>query len=179
MKRRGWVLGGVAAAAAAAGVGWQLGRQRRGDGSAAAAGGAGAAAGLWQMSFPRPDGGTLSMARYAGAPLVLNFWATWCPPCVKEMPELDRWARQVRATGVQVIGLAIDSPTPVREFLARTPVSYAIALAGFEGTDLSRSLGNEQGALPFTAVFDRHGRLVHRKLGQTGFDELTRWLAGL
>jgi hypothetical protein len=65
----------------------------------------------------------------------------------------------------------------VREFLARSPVSYGIAMAGFSGTDLSRQLGNESGGLPFTAVFDRAGRVAHRKLGETNFDQLAAWAA--
>jgi hypothetical protein len=77
------------------------------------------------------------------------------------------------------VGLAVDNPTAVRQFLAKSPVGYLIALAGFDGTDLSRSLGNSTGALPFTAVFNRQGAVVQRKLGETSFDELTRWVAGL
>jgi thiol-disulfide isomerase/thioredoxin len=110
---------------------------------------------------------------------VLNFWATWCPPCVKEMPELDRFAKGFSARGGRVVGLAVDNPKAVREFLHRAPVSYAIALAGFDGTDLSRKLGNTTGALPFTAVFARSGALVQRKLGETGYDELQSWTQGL
>jgi thiol-disulfide isomerase/thioredoxin len=119
------------------------------------------------------------MAGLRGQPLVLNFWATWCPPCVKEMPELDRFAKQFAARGGRVVGLAVDNPKAVREFLQRAPVSYAIALAGFDGTDLSRKLGNTTGALPFTAVFARSGALVQRKLGETGYDELQSWTKAL
>jgi thiol-disulfide isomerase/thioredoxin len=134
---------------------------------------------FWQSSFPQPDGQTLALAPLRGQPLVLNFWATWCPPCVKEMPELDRFAKAFSAQGGRVVGLAVDNPKAVREFLQRAPVSYAIALAGFDGTDLSRKLGNTTGALPFTAVFARSGVLVQRKLGETGYDELKVWTRGL
>ena len=67
----------------------------------------------------------------------------------------------------------------VREFLQRAPVGYAIGMAGFDGTDLSRKLGNTTGALPFTAVFARSGTLVQRKLGETSYDELKSWTQGL
>jgi len=174
MKRRTWLIGGAGAGAAMAGLGWRGWSESQREAALDAATG-----GLWQRRFERPDGGELAMAAWRGQPLVLNFWATWCPPCVKEMPEIDRFHRTFVARGWRVLGLAVDRPAPVREFLARTPVGYAIAMAGFDGTDLSRQLGNESGALPFTAVFDRRGRVAHRKLGETSFDELAAWAAAM
>jgi thiol-disulfide isomerase/thioredoxin len=115
------------------------------------------------------------MAELRGRPLVLNFWATWCPPCIKEMPQLDRFQAAFAGRGWRVVGLAVDGPTPVREFLARQPVGFAVGLAGLDGTDLSRQLGNERGALPFTALFNADGHIIQRKLGETSFDELSRW----
>ena len=175
MKRRDWALAAVAAAAA--GVGWQQWRRQAAaePGAAASGAGTGGEEAVWQATFTQPDGQPLVMAALRGTPLVINFWGTWCPPCVKEMPELDRFARQFAPRGGRVLGLAVDNPKAVREFLARQPVGYTIAMAGLDGTDLSRKLGNTVGALPFTAVFDRQGRLVQRKLGETRFDELVLW----
>ena len=169
LGKRQLVVAGAGAAAAAIGASlyWWRGDQAATDAAAASA--------LWNASFPRPDGGILAMATLRGAPLVLNFWATWCPPCVKEMPELDRFARQFASRGVRVVGLAIDNAGPVREFLTRAPVSYAIGLAGFEGTELSRQLGNPSGGLPFTVFFNRLGVPVQRRLGETSMAELARW----
>ena len=171
MQRRYFLYGGLGAAGAAGGL-WWAGRQEQRQEQRLDAG----PGGLWALRFPKPDGGELMLAALRGRPLVLNFWATWCPPCIKEMPDLDRFQRQFAARGWQVVGLAVDSPAPVREFLARMPVSYAIGLAGAPGADLSRSLGNESGGLPFTAVFDAQGRIVRRKLGETRFDELAEWV---
>ena len=168
--RRSWLLAGVGAAAALAGAGGAYWRDRGVAQQAAADSGW-----LWALAFPKLDGGELQMASLRGRPLVLNFWATWCPPCVKEMPEFDRFHRQFSSQGWQVLGLALDSPTPVREFLVRTPVGYTIALAGFGGTEVSKRLGNAQGALPFTAMFDGRGRLLQRRLGETSFKELAAW----
>ena len=167
--RRALLYGGVAAAAAAAGLGGAWWREQRAAEWAAQTGG------VWDLRFAQPGGGELVMQSLRGRPLVLNFWATWCPPCVKEMPDLDRFQRQFAAQGWQVVGLAIDSPTPVREFLARTPVGYPIGLAGLDGTGLSRRLGNEGGALPFTAVFNTAGRVVQRKLGETSLEQMQHW----
>jgi thiol-disulfide isomerase/thioredoxin len=173
MKRRHIVLGAAGATAAGAGVGWNLWRQPPPvvlDENTLA---------FWQASFTQPQGGDLAMRSMFGRPVVLNFWATWCPPCVKEMPELDRFAKAFASQGGHVVGLAVDNPTAVRQFLAKTPVGYAIGLAGFDGTELSRKLGNTTGALPFTAMFDRQGRIVQRKLGETTHDELLGWAKAL
>jgi thiol-disulfide isomerase/thioredoxin len=186
LNRRQWVLGGAGAAAAAAGLGWQLRHDSAPPVAAQAptqAPGASASASapaspedaLWQAKFTQPDGQLLALSSWRGKPIVLNFWATWCPPCLKEMPEIDRFAKQFMAQGGQVLGLAVDNPSAVAAYLARTPVSYTIGLAGFDGTELSRQLGNSNGGLPFTVALHRDGRLVHRRLGETSFAELTAW----
>jgi thiol-disulfide isomerase/thioredoxin len=169
LNRRGWALGaGVAAASVVAGAGWALLRQR-------VAAGAGTDDRLWSSSFDTPDGRRLAMAEHRGHPLVLNFWATWCPPCVREMPTLDRFHRAYLASGWRVVGLAADDLAPVRDFLARSPVSFPIGLAGYEGIELSRRLGNVGGGLPFTAVFGRDGTVVQRHMGESDTEQLGAW----
>lgn len=170
MKRRTLVLTTAGVAAGAAGLAWQLLRREAAGNPPVA---------LWQARFTQPAGGELVMATLQGQPLVLNFWGTWCPPCIKEMPELDQLQRQWGASGGRVVGLAVDNPTAVREFLAKRPVSYTIGLAGFEGAELSRLLGNTQGSLPFTVLFDRHGGIVQRKLGAVSLAELQAWTRDL
>jgi thiol-disulfide isomerase/thioredoxin len=165
VNRRNLVYGGVALGAAAAGAGWSFWmpqKPRLGDL-------------VWQQSLAQPAGGELVMANLRGKPLLLNFWATWCPPCVKEMPMLDAFYQAQRARGWQVVGLAVDSPTPVREFLKRVPVSFPIGLAGMEGSELSRALGNPNGSLPFTVVLNAKGNVVVQKLGSIEASDLELW----
>jgi thiol-disulfide isomerase/thioredoxin len=167
-RRRLMIASAVGLAAAAAGAGWAWRRQAAAQE---------AAAGLWQASFPGVDGKPLAMASLRGKPLVLNFWATWCAPCVKELPQFDRFHQTYGPQGWQVVGLAIDSEPAVAEFLKRTPVGFPIGVAGMEGAELMIALGNGHGGLPFTVVIDANGRVTHTRLGETRYDELVRWTA--
>lgn len=133
---------------------------------------------LWALRFARPEGGELVMAEFRGKPLLINFWATWCPPCVKELPEIDRFARAHRRQ-LQVVGLAIDALEPVQAFLKKLPLGFAVGLAASTGTDLARALGNRAGALPFTVLLDASGGVAQRKLGETTHDELLAWARSL
>jgi len=166
-RRRGLLYAGVGATAAIAGAGFAIWRfSGQGGGRADAA--------LWTMNFESPSGKPMSMQAFRGKPMLLNFWATWCPPCVEEMPLLDAFYRQNSARSWQVVGLAIDQPTAVRKFLERTPVSYPIGLAGMGGTELSRLLGNETGGLPFTLVVNVEGVVLERKMGLLTSKDLAR-----
>lgn len=163
MKRRDLLVGGSALAAlASVGV---VGCSRGSEPPAA----------FWSQSWESPDGQPLAAADFRGRPLLLNFWATWCPPCVEELPLLDQFFQSHRGQGWQVLGLAIDQPSAVRAFLARRPLAFPIGLAGLGGTELSRELGNSNGGLPFSVLFDRAGRLVERKLGRLQSEDLERW----
>ena len=170
-KRRRWLVGGVAAAAAAAGGGFAWWRAQAG------ATGPVAADPLWSQEFQTPAGGVLSLASLRGKPLLVNFWATWCPPCVEELPLLDAFYRQNSAIGWQVVGLAIDQPSAVRKFLERTPVSFPIGLAGLGGTELVRALGNGAGGLPFSLVVAANGSIRQRRMGQLTAELLKSWKA--
>jgi thiol-disulfide isomerase/thioredoxin len=168
-SRRLWLYGAAAVLAAGAGAGAAFWKQRP------ARSGEALAADFWDKRFERPEGGELALQSMRGKPVLLNFWATWCAPCVEEMPMLDRFFRQNEANGVQVVGLAIDQPSAVRKFLQRTPVSYPIALAGLEGTDLIRALGNTAGGLPFTLALTADGMVAERKMGKLEQTDLDAW----
>jgi thiol-disulfide isomerase/thioredoxin len=182
--RRRLLTAGVAAGAVLAGLGvawWQQRGTPAINPAAGAEGAQGATATaldhLWSLSLVRPEGGELALATLRGKPLLINFWATWCPPCLRELPEIDRFHREFGPRGWQVLGLAIDGPTPVREFLARVKIGFPTVLAGMEGTELVNHLGNPQGGLPFSVMIDAAGQVRQRKLGETDFDELAGWAA--
>lgn len=175
-SRRLWLFGGVAVVAAAAGMGGAWWQQRRSVSGA----GAGEVLGtdFWAQRFEQPEGGELLMSSLQGRPLLINFWATWCPPCVEELPMLDRFFSEQGAhgsNGFQVLGLAIDQPSAVRKFLARTPVKFPNGMAGLQGTEMVKRLGNAAGGLPFTLVLDRVGQVVARKMGRLDPSDLEGW----
>ena len=176
-QRRRRLLGTLGGAAVLAGAGLAWWRQRTTATGPAAPGVAGpsAAADLWAMSLATPQGAMLSLASWRGRPLLLNFWATWCPPCVEELPLLDRFYQENSANGWQVLGIAVDQQDPVQRFLSRSPVVFPVVLAGFAGMELSKSLGNLSGGLPFTVVLGQDGVVAHRKMGKVTVADLSAW----
>ena len=133
---------------------------------------------LFQKSFPDADGAEHPMSGFLGKPLVVNFWATWCPPCIHEMPDLQ--ALSERHPHAAFLGLAVDTAVNVRNFAEnKVKVSYPLLVTGHEGIDLMRPLGNSKGGLPFTVVFDAQGRLVERILGIVKPENLDTLLKGM
>ena len=124
----------------------------------------------WQT----PDGKSIKSEEWQGKVLVVNFWASWCPPCVEEMPTLDQLQAEFKTQNVLFVGIGIDSPSNIRDFLANTPVSYPIVIGGLEGSNLSKQMGNSQGALPYTIVIDAKGKSTSSKLGKISEEELRK-----
>lgn len=200
MKRRTWLMAGAGVAAAAAGAAWQwrttqqaLGAAPSGGASGASAPGAGPASAAasteanawWTHTLERPDGSALALQTLRGQPLIVNFWATWCPPCVREMPMIERFyqAQRAQAQAVgrpawRILGLAVDKRAAVAEYLARQPVTYDIAVAGFDAMQWGRDWGNDKNGLPFTVAFAADGRVLNRKSGELVEGELERWPLG-
>jgi thiol-disulfide isomerase/thioredoxin len=120
-----------------------------------------------------------ALSEWQGRVLVLNFWATWCPPCREEIPDLVSVRDQLTANGVEFVGIAIDQVDKVKQFAANVRITYPLLVAGSNGLDLMRGLGNASGGLPFTAVFDRQGGLVHRNLGAVKRNKIESQVRGL
>ena len=123
------------------------------------------------------EGKVRTVGSLQGEWTVLNFWATWCAPCVEEMPELQRIESEYSSRGVVVLGLGIDNVTAMRRFKDEYRIRFPLLAAGSGGSELARQLGNASGALPFTVLVDRNGRVLQRKLGRISETELRRWLS--
>ena len=132
---------------------------------------------VWQMRFDTPTGSELVMQTLRGKPVLINFWATWCPPCVDELPLLERFYVENKAKSMQIVGLAADKPEAVRGFLKKLPLSFPIGITDLAGVTLSKSLGNLAGGLPFSVILSADGRLLQRKMGKLDENDLKNWLA--
>lgn len=128
--------------------------------------------------LPELSGAPVDVQRFRGRPLLINVWASWCAPCVEEMPELAHFAAAQGDQGVQVLGLALDTAEGVQDFLRRVPVDYPIVLETPGPADASVRLGNTQGLLPYTVLVDAQGRIVRQKLGPFAKGEIEGWASG-
>ena len=159
MKRRFLLFGAVAVLATVAGVlfnAWRL------DGTGAEGGGAEA---VMATRLADLQGRTQALSQWRGKVLVVNFWATWCAPCREEIPAFIRLQDQYRAQGLQFVGIAIDQRDPVLAFIREFGINYPVLLGGIETVEMSRQAGNRAGALPFTLIFDRAGKIATTEIG--------------
>jgi thiol-disulfide isomerase/thioredoxin len=159
MQRKPLYAVALALAAVAAGI-W-LAQTRYAPQAPAAASDA-----LWRLSLPDVEGKPQALSQWRGQVVVLNFWASWCAPCREEMPDFAALQTQYRAKGVVFVGVAIDNSANVARFLQRQPVDYPILVGEGAALALARQLGNPNGALPYTIVLDRDGRVALRHLGR-------------
>lgn len=116
------------------------------------------------------------LQEWRGRPVLLNYWATWCGPCLKEMPELQAFSKS--EAGVQVVGVALDEAASVKAYLGRVPVAYPILIETAEPGEPGSSghFGNRQGVLPYSVLLDARGRVLKTKAGPVTRQELQAWL---
>ncbi len=189
MRAASWWVAGIAAAAGLAAGAW-LSRPagpaipamtEPSTAPVAAAAGPLLAPGDPMPAFTLPDLDGMPVqfpGRFLGRPLLINVWASWCAPCIEEMPELARFAARHADDGPQVVGLALDTHEAVLDFLGNVPVYYPIVLETPGPADASVRLGNSQGLLPYSVLVDAQGRVVKQKLGPFKAGEIEEW-AGL
>jgi thiol-disulfide isomerase/thioredoxin len=119
-----------------------------------------------------------ALAEYHGAPTLYNFWATWCAPCRREIPLLNRLYAEHRNYKLQMVGVAVDYGTDVRKFLATTPISYSVLIADQDGASIVSGFGMEL-VLPFSVFADAEGRIIAVKVGELHDNEASAILAAV
>lgn len=134
---------------------------------------------LHALQLPDAQGKPTALAQWQGKVLIVNFWATWCPPCRKEMPLLDaaqqKWGKQ----GVQVIGIGIDDPISIKDYAKANKLGFPLLVAGPELIGLTMEFGNLSQGLPFSVIIGRDGALKHTKLGPFKDKDLDRLISPL
>lgn len=128
---------------------------------------------LMAASLPDMEGKSQALAQWRGKVMVVNFWATWCSPCLEEIPEFVRMQEKLGNQGLQFVGIAIDNTAKVREFAAKYRMNYPVLIGEMDAIELARSAGNQFGGLPFTVVMDRKGRLIGTEIGGLNEEKLT------
>lgn len=136
-----------------------------------------ATASLLAHTWPDARGTPQKLSQWENKPLIVNFWATWCAPCVQEMPELSALQTELAPKDIQLIGIGIDSAANIADFSSKYKISYPLYVAGIDGTDLSRAFGNQAGGLPFTVLIGRDGQVKKTYLGRLKMQDLRADLA--
>jgi thiol-disulfide isomerase/thioredoxin len=123
------------------------------------------ASALFAITLPDADGTPQALGQWRGKVLVVNFWATWCAPCREEMPLFIEAQKRHGANGLQFVGIAVDDAAKVRQFATEIGLNYPTLVGGYGAMELSKTLGNQIMALPYTIVVDRSGTVALTQLG--------------
>ena len=119
-----------------------------------------------EFSLPDISGTLRNSHEWDGKVVVLNFWATWCPPCRSETPMFVDMQEQYGATGLQFVGVAIDSADKVQDFMDTYGINYPILIGENDAIEIAKQYGNRYGALPYTVVIGRHGHIQFVQRGE-------------
>jgi thiol-disulfide isomerase/thioredoxin len=138
-----------------------------------------AASPLPDFSFPDVSGKIRHSAEWQGKVRIINFWATWCPPCIEEIPEFIKMQKQYGDKGVQFIGIAIEEREPVADYLKSIAINYPILIGGIDATALSQQMGNVINAVPFTVVVNREGQIIHQQPGPFSDEQMLKIITPL
>lgn len=105
------------------------------------------------------------LSQWLGKVMVINFWASWCEPCRKEIPEFIEFQEKFRSNGLVFVGIAVDQKERAAAFSKEIGINYPVLVGDLRAMALAEAAGNRQGALPFTVVIDRSGKIIGTKLG--------------
>lgn len=131
------------------------------------------------FSLNNVDGQLRHINEWDGQVVALNFWATWCPPCLKEIPEFIHLQDKYADQGLQFIGIALQEPEPVKAFMQEYGMNYPVLAGELEVIKLAKSYGNSIGALPYTVIIDRQGRIAFVKPGPLSGEQAEEVILGL
>jgi thiol-disulfide isomerase/thioredoxin len=120
---------------------------------------------LVRTSFVDFGGKSQTLSQWRGKVLVVNFWATWCAPCIEEIPTLMRVQKKYAGKNIQMVGIGIDNVDKMRDFATKMGIDYVLLIGGTEVLELSKNLGNRAAVLPFTVILDRAGKVAYRHAG--------------
>ena len=168
LRRRALI--GLAAAAAVSGAGFswwrsqERERERQEEENAVKL--------FFEQTLPDSNGNVFAFEQLRGSQVVANFWATWCAPCVEEMPELSALASELQGSGTRFIGVGVDNPDAIARFSKKLPVSYPLVVANATGAFLAARFGNNAGGLPYTVVIGGDGRVKEKFLGRVSIESL-------
>lgn len=169
--RRNILLGAAGVAAGGAGIWVSLRSFDAGDQANLAP--------LWAAQFRELDGTLLAMQRLRGQPLILNFWASWCAPCLEEMPDFQRFSQGPGGQKAKIVGIGIDTADKMLPFAKKLGITYPLVEAGANGLEILTAAGNKPRVLPFTVAVNAGGNAVFRKIGKLDHDELSAVAAKL
>lgn len=173
MKR--WILPGILIGSAFAWFGYNLGQIARDTPAAAAPSAPASEAGIPDINSPRPeftlndlDGKPHHIKQWDGKVIVLNFWATWCPPCREEIPLFNQLQAEYGDQGLQFIGIAVDDLDAVKAFTRQVPLHYPSLIGQQDGIQVAIAYGNVKGYYPYSVIIDRQGRMQQAIIGGLG-----------